>query len=224
MSFTELLAAHLSHVKMRPWSAFFEAHEVCNKEKAAKEMSEAHQACLNYEKKPLQNKVEVYIWDWSEEDPLQLVHTQVMTNKECKDAFGSFASSQSVYNSWSNKWDLCEYFGPSDDNEDKDSWDGFEGHNNPDSGDNKIAHAAYIVSHTQGSAPFPSHGSLTAVNVANLSPINISFDFLDYLFTHYGFVYLLLCQKISIDNEAWNNFMKALDHFAGLPRINNSLH
>ena len=49
MSFMELLAACLSHAKMRPWSVFFEAHEVCNKEKAAKEMSEACQACLNHE-------------------------------------------------------------------------------------------------------------------------------------------------------------------------------
>ena len=41
--------------------------------------------------------MEVYIWDWSEEDPLQLVHTQVMTNKECKDALGLFPLlSQSI--------------------------------------------------------------------------------------------------------------------------------
>ena len=214
MSFTELLAARLSHVKTKPWSAFFEAREVRNKEKAAKETSEARQARLNRERKPPQNKVEVYIWDWSEEDPLQLVRTRVMTNKERKDALGSFSSSQSIYNSWSNEWDLCEYFGPSDD-EDEDSLDGFEGHNDPDSGDNEIAHAAYIASRIQGPAPFPSHGSLTAVDVADLSPINISFDLLDYLSTHYGFVYPLSRQKTSVDNEAWDKCMKSLGRFAG---------
>ena len=77
-----------------------------------------------------------------------------MTNKECKDALGSFSSSQSIYNSWSNKWDLCEYFGPSDDDKDEDSLDVFERHNDPGSRDNKIAHAAYITSCIQGPAPF----------------------------------------------------------------------
>ena len=215
MSFRELLAARLSHVKTRPWSAFFEARDVRNKEKAAKETSEAREARLNRERKPPQNKVEVYIWDWSEEDPLQLVRTRVTTNKERKDALGSFSSSQSVYNSWSNEWDLCEYFGPSDDDEDEDSLDGFEEHNDPDSRDNEIAHAAYIVSCIQGPAPFPSHDSLTAVDAADPSPVNISFDLLDYLSTHYGFVYPLSHQKISVDNEAWDNCMKALGRFAG---------
>ena len=93
-----------------------------------------------------------------------------MTNKECKDALGSFSSSQSIYNSWSNKWDLCEYFGPSDDDKDEDSLDVFERHNDPGSRDNKIAHAAYITSCIQGPAPFPSHGSFTAVDVTDLSP------------------------------------------------------
>ena len=36
------------------------------------------------------------------------------------------------------------------------------------------------------------------------------FDLLGYLSTHYGVVYPLLHQKISVDNEAWNNCMKVL--------------
>ena len=101
--------------------------------------------------------MEVYVWDWSEKDPLQLVHTQVLANRERKDVLESFSPAQSIYNSWSNEWDLCEYFGLSDDNEDEDSLD--EDHNGPDLRDNETAYAAYIAEHLQDLAPLPSHDS-----------------------------------------------------------------
>ena len=141
----------------------------------------ARQTCLNHERKP-PIKVEVYVWDWSEEDPLQLVCTQVLTNRECKDILESFSPAQLIYNSWSNEWDLCEYFGPSDDNEDEDSLD--EEHNRPDLGDNETAHAAYIAECLQDLAPLPSHDS--PIDDTNIPAINIPFNLLDYFPTHYG--------------------------------------
>ena len=116
-----------------------------------------------------------------------------------------------IYNSWSNEWDLCEYFGPSDDNEDEDSLD--EEHNGPDPGDNKTAHAAYVAECIQDLAPLPSHDS--PIDNTDIPAINISSNLLDYLFTHYGFVHPLSCQKISVDDGAWDNCMKALGRVAG---------
>ena len=110
--------------------------------------------------------MDVYVWDWSDEDPLQLVRTRVTTNRECKDALESHSLSQSIYDSWSNQWDLCEYFGESDYDDDDDDdegfecQDGFRGDNDP--GDNEAAHAAYIDHHIQGPlAPYePVHDAI----------------------------------------------------------------
>ena len=168
----------------------------------------ACQTCLNRERKPPINKVEVYVWDWSEEDPLQLVHTQVLTNRECKDILESFSPAQLIYN---YEWDLCEYFGPSDDNEDEDSLD--EGHNGPDLGDNETTHAAYIAERLQDLAPLPSHDS--PIDDTNVLAMNTPFNLLDHLSTHYGFVHPLSCRKIFVDNGAWDNCMKALGRVAG---------
>ena len=147
----------------------------------------ACQTHLNCERKPPINKVEVYIWDWSEEDPLQLVHTRVLTNRECKDILESFSPAQLIYNSWSNEWDLCEYFGLSDDNKDEDSLD----HNGPDLRDNETTHAAYLAERLQDLAPLPSHDS--PVDDTNIPVINIPFNILDYLSTHYGFLHPFSC-------------------------------
>ena len=121
------------------------------------------------------NKVEVYVWDWSEEDSLQLVCAWVLTNREYKDILESFSPAQLIYNSWSNEWNLCEYFGLSDDNEDEDSLD--EEHNGPDLGDNETVHAAYIAERLQDLAPLPSHDS--PIDDTNIPVINIPFDLLD---------------------------------------------
>jgi hypothetical protein len=144
--------------------------------------------------------VEVFIWDWSNEDPLQLVQIQVITNREHKDALESHSSLQLIYNSWSNKWDLCNYFGKSDDDDDDDGWDGgsnlaFNGDNNNDPGDNEMAHAANITDHIQG--PLSSHDPLidntndSDINDANASKVTkttMTFDILNYLSIYYEFV------------------------------------
>jgi hypothetical protein len=242
MSHAQLLAARLAHAKTKPWLPFFEAREARNSEKAVKETPEARERRLNRERNPPQKKVEVYVWDWSNEDPLQLVRIRVMTNREHQDALESHSSSQSIYNSWSNEWDLCNYFGESDDDDDVDDEgldyrDEFGGDNEP--GDNEAVHAAYIDERIQGPL-FSSREPVVSVHEANsfdsddLNPFEVvntatSFDVLDYLSTHYGFVSPLLQQSSeSVNREAWDNCMKALGRVAGstnppLPSFHKSI-
>ena len=75
------------------------------------------QTCLNHEKKPPIKKVNVFLWDWSDEDPLQLVRTMV-TRHEAEDIVSSYSDLHSVYNSYSNVWDTCKYFGEQSNNDD----------------------------------------------------------------------------------------------------------
>jgi hypothetical protein len=221
MSQAELLVARLAHAKTKPWLPFFQAREARNLEKAAKETPEARQTRLNRERKPPQNKVEVFIWEWSEEDPLQLVRIRVTTNRERKDALESHSSSQLIYNSWSNEWDLCDYFGGSDDDDDDDndggggSGDSAFNDNNNDPEDSEMAHAAYIADRIQ--APVSFHDPLIDnANDSEGADTTMTFDILDYLATHYGFVCPLSQQNPqSVDNKAWDNCMKALGRVAG---------
>ena len=68
------------------------------------------QTCLNHEKKPPIKKVNVFLWDWSDEDPLQLFRTMV-TRCEAEDIVSSYSDLHLVYDSYSNVWDTCGYFG-----------------------------------------------------------------------------------------------------------------
>ena len=84
----------------------------------ASKMPVERQTHLNREKKPPIKKVNIFLWDWSDEDPLQLVRTMV-TRCEAEDIVSSYSDSHLVYNSYSNVWDTCEYFGEqSNDNDD----------------------------------------------------------------------------------------------------------
>jgi hypothetical protein len=75
-----------------------------------------HQTQLNCEKKLPTKKVDVFLWDWSDEDSEQLVCTRV-NMREGEDILSSYPDSQLVYNLYSNVWDACEYFGPDEDSE-----------------------------------------------------------------------------------------------------------
>lgn len=221
MSQAEILAARFALAKTKPWLPFFQAREVRNLERAAKETAEARQKRLNRERNPPQKKVEVFVWDWSDEDPLQLVRIRVTTNRERTEALESHSSSQSIYNGWSNEWDLCEYFGKSDDDDDEGSVHDelFASDNDP--GDNEAAHAAYIADRIQGPLCRLFSPSRAPVNVDDTNPSEVhntteAFDILDYLCSHYGFVCPLSPQNPhSVSNETWDNSMKALGRIAG---------
>ena len=101
----------------RPWLKFFQAREGLNKKKLANETSEKRQARLNRERKPPIKKVDVFLWDWSDEDPHELVCTRV-TRREGEDILSSYSDLQLVYDPYSNVWDACKYFGETDNNSD----------------------------------------------------------------------------------------------------------
>ena len=76
MSSKEFNAAWEAHIKTKPWSQFFEARSSQNKAHLQRETDEQCQCRLNHEFNPPIISAEVYEWDWSDEDPLVLIHTQ----------------------------------------------------------------------------------------------------------------------------------------------------
>ena len=79
----------------------------------ASKMQVERQTRLNHKRKPPVKKVDIFLWDWDDEDSQQLVYTKV-TRCEGEDILSSYSNSQLVYDSYSNVWDACEYFGESD--------------------------------------------------------------------------------------------------------------
>ncbi|PPQ76642.1 hypothetical protein CVT25_010781, partial [Psilocybe cyanescens] len=79
---------------------------------------------LNRERKPPTVSAEVYLWDWSEDDGIELVRTRV-PNRLREDTLGEHSVSQKIYDAVSNVWDCCKYFGEPDDDYDDDDDDDY---------------------------------------------------------------------------------------------------
>ena len=118
MARTNFRASQDAYIATKPWLKFFQLRDERNKKKLKKETTAQHQTRLNRERQPPVRKVNVFLWDWSDEDPEQLVRTKV-ARREGEDILSSYPNSQLVYNSYSNVWDACEYFGPNDDSDDE---------------------------------------------------------------------------------------------------------
>ena len=78
------------------------------------------QTHLNREKKQPTKKVNVFLWDWSNEDPRQLVCTKVSNYSEGEWILSMYSKSHLVYDSYSNVWDACKYFRVADNYSDDD--------------------------------------------------------------------------------------------------------
>ena len=118
---TDLQAIRKACIATKPWLKFFKAREELDRKKLAKETATQQQTRLNRERKPPIKKVDVFVWDWSDEDPQQLVRTKV-TRREGEDILSSYPDSQLVYNSFSNVWDVCDYMGEPDSDSDDDEF------------------------------------------------------------------------------------------------------
>ena len=106
--------------------------------------------------------------------------------------------------------------------------DGFDAPNDP--GDSEVAHQAYIADRLKGPASFlvSSSEPILTVDDAGPSEVNTSFDILDHLSNHYGFVCPLSPQTQAIDDKAWDSCMKAIGCVGGpnnppLPNFQESI-
>src|SRR5271156_3065774 len=113
-------ASRKAYIATQPWSKFFCARDELNKKKMEKETPAQRQTRINRERKPPLKKVDVYLWDWSDEEPLQLVRARV-TRREGEDILSNYRNSHLIYDSYRNVWDACEYFGQPDEDSDDES-------------------------------------------------------------------------------------------------------
>jgi hypothetical protein len=109
-------ATQNAYIATKPWLQVFQARDDRNKKKLASKTPAQHQTWLNCKKKLPTKKVDVFLWDWSDEDSEQLVCTRV-NRREGENILSSYPDSQLVYNLYSNVWDACKYFGPDEDSE-----------------------------------------------------------------------------------------------------------
>ena len=230
MTYAQLTLARNTVIKTKPWSSFFHGRKTRNLDRATVETPEAKQSRLNRERQPPEKKVNVYVWDWSDEDPLQLIRTRVTTQKESIDLLEIFPNSQSIYDSWANEWDLCEYFGDSDELDDNDNNDDNQVYHahpsdlvDPDPQDNPQAHAAYIQACINDPKPFPTYTPHYQPDKQDWPPLDVSFDIVEYLSEYYGFVPPLEYSKSKeVDEEGWVNCMKSIGVMTGTKLL--SLH
>ena len=224
MTYTQLTLARNTIIKTMPWSSFFCAREIRNLDKARVETPEQKERRLNRERQPSRKKAVVYVWDWSDEDPLQLIRSRVTTQRESIDLLKRFSNSQSIYDSWANEWDLCDYFGDSDEFNDSNdnNDDDYYAESNPQ--DNAQGHAAYLQARIDGCKSFPVYMPLYQPDEPDRAPLDVSFDISEHLSLFYGFVPPLGYHPKSkaVDKEGWEISLKSIGFMAGTRLL--SLH
>jgi hypothetical protein len=230
MSGTDFQATQKAYLATKPWLKFFEGCDVRNKEKLAKETEKQRQIRLSREKQPPSKKVDVFLWDWSNEDPQQLVRTRV-TRREGEDILSSYSNSQLVYDSFSNAWDACEYMGQHDDDDDDESMFS-DGVAPPSAGATlSLTPISSVVADDKGTSERVEHEAfccdrisllyamppserfkklfLSYTSDSKLDLTQDSFDILGYLAFHYGFVSPLPLQPDSVvDLKDWEENIK----------------
>jgi hypothetical protein len=200
-------ATQKAYIATQPWSKFFRARNELNKKKMEKETPAQRQTRINRERKPPIKKVDVYLWDWSDEDPLQLVRTRV-TRREGEDILSNYRNSHLIYDSYSNVWDACEYFGQPDEDSDDESVVGcvvptdsafthapIPSITDDNGASEQAAHEAFCQDRLlQLSTAPPSERfkklflSYSLDTLSKLDLAQDTFDLLGYLVFHYGFV------------------------------------
>ncbi|RXW16790.1 hypothetical protein EST38_g9067 [Candolleomyces aberdarensis] len=101
----------------RTWDVHFEERAVRRIAMLAHETQEEKVRRLNRERKPPTDprKTQYYIWEW---DLTRNIFVRRRVEKDDLDDIfmedGRFGKQQAKYNSVFNEWDLCEYFGPPD--------------------------------------------------------------------------------------------------------------
>jgi hypothetical protein len=225
---TDFKAIQDAYIATKPWQIFFQARELLNQKKLANETSAQRQARLNRERKPPTTNVVVFSWNWSDEDPHQLVRTRV-TRREGGDILSAYSDSQLVYDSYSNVWDACEYFGQSDDDPD----DMSIGSPSSASTLSRVPVPSAVVADDEGTSERLEHEAFFRDRIYRLHALPPServkklflsysldthskldltqdtFDILGYLAFHYGLVTPLPLQSdLPVDLKVWEENIK----------------
>ena len=217
MSGSDFLANRNAYIATKPWRDFFQAREELNKKKLVNETPAQRETRLNRERKPPIKKVHVYHWDWSDEDPLQLVRTKV-TRREGEDILSSYLDSQLVYDAHTNVWDACEYFGlPDDDSDDESVFGPVPSDADDDKGTSeRLDHEAFFRDRIYQLHALPHSErfkklflSYSLDTYSKLDLTQESFDILGYLAFHYGLVPPLPLQSDSpVNLRDWEENIK----------------
>jgi hypothetical protein len=234
-------AIQKAYIATKPWLEFFKAREELNKKKLAKETAAQRETRLNRERKPPIKKVDVFVWDWSNEDPQQLVRAKV-ARREGEDILTAYPESQLLYDSFSNVWDTCEYFGEPDNNSDDEFMFG-----PPPAGaslshvldpsvvaddkgtSERLEHEAFFEDRVNQLRALPSSErfkklflSYSLNTYSKLDLTQDTFDILGYLAFHYGLVPPLPLQSHPpVDLKEWQETIKnvGLDASKYLPSV-----
>ena len=224
------------YIKTKPWAPFFEVQAQQNQAQLQQETDQQWQTRLNHERDPPTVSVEVYEWDWSEEDPLVLVHTRVPV-KSHVDTLEDYEISQCCYDSFKNVWDVCSWFDLDDekdgnspalmDTHDDDlaeswsgghDWSSCDGEIEADDNDfgtmgKQAAHATYISNHVNELST--THNAISWPRVSFSSEIELDltanlnpFKLLQHIQLFQGFVPPLRTNSSSWMREDWDDAMK----------------
>ncbi|KAG5324168.1 hypothetical protein C0989_011886, partial [Termitomyces sp. Mn162] len=99
--------------KRPEYEAFLSARDERNARRLLSETPAARQTRLNRERRPPTVSAQVFEWSRSEEDENVWCRVQVR-KADRADTLGQYSEAQKRYDSFSNEWDCCEEFGPSD--------------------------------------------------------------------------------------------------------------
>lgn len=101
-NFEERRAAHLA---TKPWEPFFSSRLALYREpRSLKE----RQRILNRQRNPPTVSAEVYLWDWSDDDPCILVRARVLKQDRVVAIHNPL--HRRIYYAPKNVWDVCRYF------------------------------------------------------------------------------------------------------------------
>jgi hypothetical protein len=181
------------------WEEFFALQSLFNAKAEKLETPLTWQQCLNHLRKPPTVNTKVFIWVQSLKPnvPPHQLYCERVSKKFNEDTIGDYGEAQQHYGAFHNEWDLCEEFGPDDDNlgDDKDnsySYSGFDSSSHP-------LEPLDVLHHSVSPSPADFHDDAWVPNKSNTDLLRIFAD-------HFGFVPPLKSSshKTPVTEKAWN--------------------
>jgi hypothetical protein len=113
---------HLTETTYQSWREFFTLRSLRNAETEKSETPGQQQTRLNRMRKPPTVNTKVFIWTSSTNPniPLDQLYRTRVSKRYNEDTIGDYGENQRRYDAFHNEWDLCEEFGPCDDDDDDD--------------------------------------------------------------------------------------------------------